>query len=586
MFVRIRISNNENVFHTQLIALITQMKAFEEAIDNRSDLKDLKQNFTNARLAYKRASIFIDYFFPSLNRSVNGPDLKYAEDDNPDVIHEPHGFQVMERLLYTDFDSSSYLYLEKEARMLGDIFIKINEQPGLDFKFRDVLMFDAMKAGVIRMVALGITGFDSPLSLNSLPESSAVLSGLNDILSGYKDDESVKIVKNARQFLSSAGSFNAFDRLKFIRQFADPLYASLVTRAEASRFLLPEERRPLNQASKGIFAKDLFDINFFSPNQRYRATPERTSLGKLLFYDSILSINNNRSCASCHKPALAFTDGLRTPVAVSDTILLKRNTPTLLNAAVQTRFFYDSRTSTLENQLNSVVHNAGEMNGSLASAITRIQEHEKYSAMFKNAYPDDKVPVTEYNIANSISSYIRSLPSRNSRFDRYMRGEEELTEKEKKGFNLFAGKGKCATCHYIPLFNGLVPPQFTETESEIIGTPGRNRSGKLIRDDDEGKYLFTRSDIHKFAFKTPTLRNAAITAPYMHNGVFKTIGEVLDFYNKGGGAGTHTAHPNETLPTDELHLTKKEMKSITAFIAALTDVDSLLYLKADGTVKN
>jgi cytochrome c peroxidase len=249
---------------------------------------------------------------------------------------------------------------------------------------------------------------------------------------------------------------------------------------------------------------------------------------------------------------------------------LKRNTPTLLNAAWQTKFFYDSRASTLENQLNSVVHNADEMEGSLKEGIKRIRQHPVYYPQFQKSYSSDSDPVTEYNIANAISSYVRSLTHYNSKFDRYMRKQGELSASEKKGFNLFAGKAKCATCHYLPLFNGLVPPQFGETESEVIGVPA-NAPGTPQADDDEGKFVFTRSPVHEHAFKTPTLRNVALTAPYMHNGVFKTLEEVMDFYNKGGGAGTRTAFENETLAPDALHLSKKEIRYVIAFLKTLTD---------------
>ena len=153
-----------------------------------------------------------------------------------------------------------------------------------------------------------------------------------------------------------------------------------------------------------------------------------------------------------------------------------------------------------------------------------------------------------------------------------MRGEGELSKSEKAGFNLFAGKAKCATCHYVPLFNGLVPPEFTETESEVIGVPA---DSKKTFDGDAGKYLFTRSAIHRNAFKTPTIRNIALTAPYMHNGVFETLEEVMDFYNKGGGAGTHTAPENQTLPAEKLRLSKKEIKNIIAFMKALTDENGM-----------
>lgn len=180
--------------------------------------------------------------------------------------------------------------------------------------------------------------------------------------------------------------------------------------------------------------------------------------------------------------------------------------------------------------------------------------------------------MTPYTIANAISSYIRSLVALNSRFDKYMRGDRSmLSPSEINGFNLFTGKAKCATCHFIPLFNGLVPPIYTETESEILGVPETKNTHPAVLDPDPGKYNFTKSIIHRFAFKTPTLRNIALTAPYMHNGVYTTLEEVMEFYNNGGGKGLKIAPPNQSLPFDKLALSKKEVTDIIHFMKSLTD---------------
>jgi len=149
--------------------------------------------------------------------------------------------------------------------------------------------------------------------------------------------------------------------------------------------------------------------------------------------------------------------------------------------------------------------------------------------------------------------------------------KKSLSASQQRGFNLFTGKAKCATCHFIPLFNGVVPPAWAETESEVLGVPATRDRKNPTLDDDPGKYLFTRSEAHRYAFKTPTLRNVALTAPYMHNGVFQTLEEVMEFYNKGGGKGLHIAPEYQTLPFDNLRLTRKEIKDIIAFMRALTD---------------
>ena len=148
-----------------------------------------------------------------------------------------------------------------------------------------------------------------------------------------------------------------------------------------------------------------------------------------------------------------------------------------------------------------------------------------------------------------------------------MRGNESFSEDEEAGFNLFAGKAKCATCHFIPLTNGTVPPSFMKSESEVLGVPNKNK--KL--DADLGKFELTKAEIHRHSFKTPTIRNIALTAPYMHNGVFKNLEEVVDFYNDGGGKGLGFNLPNQTLPEDKLNLTSLEKQQLIAFMRTLTD---------------
>ncbi len=550
----------ERLFKAQVDDVLKKL----EVLRQQPHPDSLKLYFRDARMAYKRSSIFIDYYYPTFRRSINGPDLKYAEDDNPDQIHEPHGFQVIERIIY-DENIDPHKQLSTEVDALIEIFTSIKEEPAIPYKLRNELIYDALKSSLIRLVTLGITGFDSPVALQSIDESNAVLTGMEEILHVYKDKDGMQLISNGKLNLAKTKNFDSFDRMAFIKEVADPLYAHLVALAITSGSVLPQERRPLNQFATSIFSDTLFNIHFFSPNERYRLNDDRVAIGKALFYDPIMS-RAKRTCATCHQPSKGFADGLRVPVAINKKEL-KRNTPTLTAVAYQTKFFYDSRTATLETQLNSVVHNIDEMDGSMKEIAERIREHPQYHEQFKKAYPNDRNAVNEYNIANAISSYLRSMPVFNTRFDRYMRGEAKFTKQEIKGFNLFAGKAKCATCHFIPLFNGLVPPQFTETESEVLGVPSVQSPSKI--DDDPGKIIFTRSEVNLHAFKTPTLRNVTKTAPYMHNGIFGTLEQVIEFYNKGGGAGLNIHLDNQSLPSDTLNLTKREMKSVIAFLGTL-----------------
>ena len=151
-----------------------------------------------------------------------------------------------------------------------------------------------------------------------------------------------------------------------------------------------------------------------------------------------------------------------------------------------------------------------------------------------------------------------------------MRGDTSaMTKNEVNGMNLFMGKAKCATCHFMPLFNGTVPPNFAKTEHEVVGTPMDAEGTRLS--NDEGRYKYNMMPQLRNAYKTPGLRNVAETGPYMHNGVYKTLEEVVDFYNKGGGKGLGLPVENQTLPFDKLNLTDKEMKDLVAFMKTLSD---------------
>jgi cytochrome c peroxidase len=221
----------------------------------------------------------------------------------------------------------------------------------------------------------------------------------------------------------------------------------------------------------------------------------------------------------------------------------------------------------LEDQIYDVVHNPDEMGGSIENAVSILKKDAGYQALFKKSYPDS---LNGANLRNALASYIRSLVPEASRIDHYLRADEPkaiLTTDEKLGFNVFMGKGKCGTCHYFPIFNGTAPPNYIKTESEIIGTPA-TAIGKQLS-PDLGRAGFTGLPMHQHAFKTPTLRGIGKTAPYMHNGAYQTLEEVVDFYNKGGGKGLGYGPENQTLPFDKLKLSAQEKRALVAFMKAL-----------------
>jgi cytochrome c peroxidase len=539
--------------------------------NTNSSSDKFKNSFLRARFLYKKIEWYSEYFMPATTRFVNGPPLPEIENEE-NKIFEPQGLQVIEPILYPTFDTINRKELIRQVKLL--ISAAQNYKNYLqDLEFNDSHVFDAARLQVFRIISLGISGFDVPLAQSSISEAAISLESLQNILSPYqfakqqKDDFEQKLA-NATKYLSSNQSFNDFDRLYFIIDYANPISKILKELQVSLDIPFIKDSRLLRSDAATLFDENVFDVNAYVPDSTYHLTKAKATLGKKLFYDNILSGNGSRSCASCHEPAKAFTDGIAKSASFTKGFI-KRNAPTLLNASLQPALFYDMRVTNLENQVQDVVSNKDEMHGSLDEALNKIKKNDEYVELFKDAYQrTDQVQLK--HLQNALASYVRTLTSLNSRFDLYMRGSDMLLNPEEKlGFNLFMGKAKCATCHFIPLFNGTVPPAYKKIESEVIGVPKTN-PGKVL-DDDAGRYGIYRLDPYLNAFKTVTVRNVSHTSPYMHNGIYNSLEEVVDFYNQGGGAGLGIDVKNQTLPFDKLNLDKQEQQAIVSFMKSLSD---------------
>jgi len=546
--------------------------------------KEIQQQFLKTRYAYKQIEVFAEYFFPFYTEKLNGPSIPYFEEDDPDKLEElPSGMQLIESYIFPHLDKKEKNQLQIEASELVRYATEL-PQVNESFDFDDNNIFDAIMEQLYRITALGITGFDSQVAINSLAECKSSLNSLAQILNFYKEpfgekspekfsDLESKLI-DAQKYVDENTNFNSFNRMEFIQKYLNPITIIIAD----YKIINGYQDNPATayysaiRKTNTLFSPTAFNVYRFLDDNTTSAN--KVELGRKLFFEKQLSSNNQRSCASCHQPEKAFTDGLKTSMAIDGHSPLLRNAPTLWNAALQRNLFTDSRSRSLEDQVMEVLNNAKEMHGSAKESAEKIIQQKDYKRLYEKAYPNTRPDKAAQNICNAIASFERTLIALNSRFDQHMNGKDVLNKDEINGFNLFMGKAKCGTCHFMPLFGGAKPPRYYYIESEVIGVPASSNKKNVKLDQDSGRYLITGSPIHMFSFKTPTLRNATLTAPYMHNGVFNTLEEVIDFYDKGGGKGLHIAPHNQSLSFDKLHLTKKEKNNIVLFIKSLTDTSA------------
>jgi cytochrome c peroxidase len=275
----------------------------------------------------------------------------------------------------------------------------------------------------------------------------------------------------------------------------------------------------------------------------------KIQLGKQLFFDGRLSRNNQVSCAYCHIPGSGFSDPHPTSLGVDD-LIGGRQAPTVLNSAFNPLFFWDGRAKSLEEQTLGPIQNPLEMAEPLDHLVSKLQSIKGYRQQFRDVFGTG---ITSQGIAEAIAAFARTLISTNSAFDRYSQGNKQaMNQSAIRGMTLFKSKARCILCH-----NG---PNFTDNQFHNLGVP---QAGPLKT--DLGRYDVTGLERDKGAFKTPTLRSILETAPYMHDGVFLSLEEVIEFLDKGGGA-----NPNLSPLMKPLGLTKEEKADLLAFLEALT----------------
>ena len=556
----------------------------------------LYSSYENVRRSYKACEPLIEYLDPgTVTAHLNGAPLPKLDPKSTFIdVLEPEGLQVIDEALF-ESDTLTSEQIDR-IRDRADRFVTALRMTGAMLRqapWTDRMMLEAARTGVMRIMAMGITGFDRPASDPTVNDNAPALMTIREILRTYtswcSSSQSKQILSDALAYVDVAQSFmkQSFehcDRMEMIRTSLDPLYAGIAHLQNELQIEFADEVGNglivVNPRGASMFNDEVFNPYATTGMTSASHTSDMVELGRLLFFDPVLSSTNERACASCHQPELAFTDGRAKSLALGRETTIQRNAPTLINSVYARRFFYDLRALRLNDVVAHVVTHEEEFGSSLLDMVGRLRESKEYVALFERAFGMRGIEAIDAtHVGLALGAYITTLRSFNSRVDRYLRGESvQISASERRGMNLFMGKAACASCHFPPTFAGYVPPAFVESESEILGVPIRVDTADATPDPDVGRAAGIRreqSAIYRHSFKTPTVRNVELTAPYFHNGAYQTLEQVVDFYARGGGKGIGWDVPYQTLPFDNLDLTQQERTDIIAFMRALTDTTNL-----------
>lgn len=557
-------------------------------LSSGKDIDSIRAQIEEARIKLKNIDFWLRYFEPNAYRKINGPlpvewENEVFEKFEPPYRREGAGLSLTEISLdETPLSKDSLLGLVKKSQEA----IKTFEADSIMVQLNSFdHFFLANRLFLLNLAAIYTTGFECPDTSHILPELNSMLRGTKEIYRCFNRSfpqtplsvEYLDKYEKAILFADGQGTgFSSFDQFTFIREYVNPLFAL------NQHFIHEYNVRSinyndftLNNNIQSIFDKSLYASQntkgLYSMVEDEQTLRQIRYIGKLLFYDPVLSGNNLRSCASCHKPTEYFTDtSINTALQFDRQSRLPRNTPTLINSVYNHLLMLDGRHFSLQAQGRAVITSATEMNSNEKELLRKVLSCKEYKEAFKSFLkltPEEK-EITLNHIVSAITYYDGSFSRFYSPFDEAMNNKRAISEEVKRGFNLFMSRAKCATCHFVPNFNGVKPP-FIGSEFEVLGSPEDPDFKELST--DKGRYLVNKAPETLHAFRTGSIRNAKYTKPYMHNGVFKSLEEVIDFYDVGGGRGKKLVVENQTLSPDSLKLTSTEKKELLSFIYSLNE---------------
>jgi len=557
-------------------------------LTDTAQVANIRQQIHEARMGMKAADFWLRYLDPLQYKKINSPLPVEWETEVFEKFEKPYrrdgaGFTLAE------------LYLDEEEMNKDTLKRLLGEAVGASLSYHADSITEGLTAYhhfylcnrlyLLNLAAIYTTAFECPDPGQVVPELRHMLKDVKAIYTAYNESFTTQpltadyllLYDNAIAFVNAQpDDYTAFDHYTFIRSYVNPLYAinkkligqyKVVTRSNVDYSLR-------NDASS-IFDKSLYygqNVKGIYLRVKDEATlAEIDKLGKQLFYDPLLSGNNLRSCASCHKSTEYFTDTVaQTSLQMNRKEGLARNTPTLINAQYNHLVMLDAKHTSLQDQVKAVIANPIEMGSSAEEVVKKVMSCKEYKNTLNKLLKltPQETEVTIDHIAGALTFYYSKYSKFYAPFDEAMNGGSDVSPEVKHGFNLFMGKAQCGTCHFVPQFNGVKPP-YVGSEFEVLGVPADTAYTQLSK--DKGRYDAHPADETLNAFRTGTVRNSAYTAPYMHNGVFRTLEQVVDFYDGGGGAGRGLKVDNQTLSADSLHLTPVEKKHLIAFIRSLNE---------------
>ncbi|MFM9944641.1 MAG: cytochrome-c peroxidase [Bacteroidia bacterium] len=573
-------------FNSQQTDLVKLIKSSD--LNSADAIELIKNEINQTRNQMKGMDIWLRYLNPVAYKKINGPLPVEWETEVFEKWEKPYkrigaGFTLAQ--IYLDEEN-----IDKQ-HLLGLIEESVeNTKSYFADSITDNLktyhhFFLCNRLYLLNLAAIYTTGFECPNPERVIPELQIMMEDVNFTYSSFNESFSetplstdyIHLYAKAMDFVKAQPADNSkFDHFTFIKDFINPLFAfnqKLIKKYKVSTRSLVDYS--INKESTSIFDKQLYygqnSKGIFLRVNDKEALTEIDKIGKLLFYDPILSANNLRSCASCHKTSEYFTDTVsKTSMQFDHKSFLPRNTPSLINAGFNHLLMLDGKHITLQHQGKDVITNPLEMGSDEKEILKKVLSCGDYKKAFTKLlkYTPQEKEITVEHIVSAISFYYSKFSNYYAPFDNAINNSIVLDASAKQGFNVFMSKAQCATCHFVPQFNGVKPP-YVGSEFEVLGVPADTAYSKLST--DKGRFGINPAIETANAFRTGSLRNAQYTKPYMHNGVFASLNEVVDFYDGGGGAGRGLKVENQTLSSDSLHLTKTEKHQLVQFMKSLNE---------------